>query len=167
MNRFHTAYALLGVTLIAGCGLGNPEGNFISGRDEMLCSDVLPQCQGKAGGCVLDENHYITGAFPGTRKFLVETSQGDWIIKVLVFIEDRLSPGSETEVHWYEPGCKDHYKYQLTTDSTSAGDLFEQAGKTQVFAKEHVVTEDGDHLIEVYSDATCRYAIRVELRKKQ
>lgn len=150
--------------LAGGCLNATSEASFIGGREEMLCDGVWPVCKGKFAGCLLDPDRHIKGSFPGTRKFLVETPAGDWSIRVLLFLEDRLSPGTETEIRWYEPGCAEEYRYQLSTHKL-AGDLFEQAGRSQVFSQEQAVVDYGDHLIEVYSDATCRYDLRVELIK--
>jgi len=157
---------LLATSLLFGCIDATSEATFIGGRSEKICDAVYPVCKGKVAGCTLDENYYLTGTFPGTRKFLVETPQGDWMLRVLLFLENRLSPGTETEIIWYEPGCADSYPYQISKDKL-AGDLFQQAGNTQVFAKERPITEAGDHLVEVYSDSTCRYDLRIEVVKRE
>lgn len=168
-DRISRSWALslvvLGASLAGGCLQGTSEATFLEDRKEILCEGVWPVCSGKFAGCLLDEDHYITGTFPGGRKFLVETTPGDWVIRVLFFLEDRLAPGTETEVSWYEPGCSEEYRYQLSKDQYG-GDLFEQAGPDQVFEVEHTVVDPGDHLIEIYSDATCRYDLRVELEKQ-
>ncbi|MCC6746242.1 MAG: hypothetical protein IT371_01200 [Deltaproteobacteria bacterium] len=163
MRPVALAFALLG---LAGCLPTTSEASFISGRDELLCDGVYPVCKGKYAGCVLREEQYLRGNFPGSRKFLVETTPGDWVIRVLVFLEERLSPGTETTVSWFEPGCADQYRYQSSKDKLT-GDIFEKAGRDQVLEIEHAVTEPGDHLMEIYSDATCRYDLRVEVVKKQ
>jgi hypothetical protein len=163
-----TAGLALLVALVVGsvgCLDATSEATFIGGRDEDLCEGVFHQCKGQTAGCLLDEQHYFTGTFPGERKVLVETTQGDWKIRVLLFLAERLSPGTETEVRWYEPGCTDEYKYQLSKDKL-AGDLFEQAGRDQVFTVEHPVIEAGDHLVSVWSDAVCRFDLRIEIRKQ-
>jgi len=150
---------------LPGCLQGTSEATFIGGRDEDLCNGVYHQCKGQTAGCVLDNDHYISGTFPGERKFLVETTQGDWKIVVLLFLAERLAPGTETEVRWYEPGCTDEYLFKLSKTKT-AGDLFQQAGRDQVFEVEHPVIEAGDHLISVWSDAVCRYDLRIEVHKQ-
>jgi hypothetical protein len=77
----------------------------------------------------------------------------------------RLAPGKETEIHWYEPGCTDEYLYKLSENKLE-GDLFEQAGRDQVFSVAHPVIEAGDHLVTIYSDATCRYLLRVDVNRQ-
>ena len=83
--------------LWAGCLGTTSEASFIGSREVDLCNGVWNVCKGHTAGCILDESHYIEGTFPGERKFLVETRQGDWKIKILLFLKDRLSPGTETE----------------------------------------------------------------------
>lgn len=163
---FVTLLALLLGGAELGCLGTTSEATFIGGRQEDLCNGVYHQCKGQTAGCILDEDHYIRGTFPGERKFLVETTTGDWKIKVLVFFAERLSPGTETEIRWYEPGCTDEYRYQLSKDQL-AGDLFEQAGRDQVFEKENDVVEAGDHLVSIWSDSVTRYALRVEVLKQE
>ena len=154
---------LLCASLGAGCLGTTSEASFIGTREVDLCSGSYYMCFGEVAGCKLDENYYLEGSFPGERKFTIETRSGDWKIRVLLFLKDpRLSPGTETEVTWYEPGCKDEYKYKLSKEKI-AGDLFEQAGRDQVFEVEQNVTMPGDHLITVWSDAVVRYLLRVEI----
>ncbi|MFH1131912.1 MAG: hypothetical protein V1754_11295 [Pseudomonadota bacterium] len=150
----------------SGCLPGTSETAFLGGRAETNCSGTYPVCKGKFAGCRLDDQHFVTGNFPGSRKLLVETAPGDWIIRVKIFLSDQLSPGTETEVSWYEPGCADQYRYQLTKEAF-ADDLFEKAGRDQVFEVEQGMAQPGDHLIEVYSDSTCRYALRIEAIRQE
>ena len=128
LRRWLPALALVA----SGCLEQTSEATFIGGADEEPCNGVYLECKGQAAGCVLDEEHYIGGSFPGEVKFLVETPQGDWKIVVRLFLAERLSPGTETEVRWNEPGCTDEYRYRLS-EHKELGDLFEQAGRDQVF----------------------------------
>ena len=167
-NAILTAHSLRGLllgsclVLVPGCLNASPEATFVGGRNAVICDGQIPACKGKFGGCNLDSNQYTQGSFPSARKLLVTTPVGDYKIRVLFFFEDRLAPGTETEVSWYEPGCADQYRYQLSKHLT-AGDLFEQAGRDQVFEVEQAVADYGDHLIEFWSDATCRYDLRVDV----
>ena len=152
----------------AGCFPATSEAAFVGDAQEIRCSGVWPACQGQAAGCLLDENHYLTGTFPGTRKFLVETPPGDWAIRVRLFLDPETTPrfpGTETEISWFEPGCADQYRYQLSQDAGKSSDLFERAGSTNVFEVQRSIIEPGDHLVTLYSDATSRYALRVALVK--
>jgi hypothetical protein len=150
--------------LLSGCLGATSEDYFIRGRVENPCTGVWHACKGQTAGCVLDEEHYVRGTFPGQRKFIVVTPDGAWKIEVKLFLEDRLAPGTETEVHWFEPGCTDEYTYRLTEEKATT-DLFELSGRDQVLEVQHSVHEGGDHLISVWSDATCRYDLRIELSR--
>lgn len=150
---------------LGGCLNATSEATFVGGREEDFCEGVWHVCKGQRAGCILDDNHYLQGTFPGERKFLVETTHGDWEINILIFLDRRLAPGKETEIHWYEPGCTDEYVYKLS-ENKLAGDLFEQAGRDQVFSVAHPVIESGDHLVTIYSDATCRYLLRVDVNRQ-
>lgn len=146
----------------------SPEVRFIGGRTPIACGGVYPQCKGLSAGCRLQDDQYIESQFPGGRKVLVNTPQGDWKIRVLLFLDpesEPRSPGTETDVFWYEPGCADVYHYQLSRDRF-AGDLFEKAGSNNVFEVEEGVVENGDHLVEISSDARVRYLLRVEVHPR-
>lgn len=162
---------LLLASLTAGAGGGclptTSEAAFIAGRSKKLCQGVYQTCLGKRAGCTVDADSYVEGVFPGGQSVLVETAPGDWNIKVLLFLAPDgagRSPGFETEVNWYEPGCTDLYRYQLSRE-IGAQDLFQRAGEDNIFFVEQTVIEPGDHLVEVYSDATTRYLLRVEVTR--
>lgn len=147
----------------SGCFLpATSEQSFKSGANLDPCDQVIPICKGYSAGCVLTDDRYLEGNFPGRIQFLVETIPGDWIIRVSFFFAERRSPGTDTTVDWFEPGCTDQYRYQESKDRLS-GDLFEKAGRDQVFEVEQGIAEYGDHLIEINSDATARYVIRTEV----
>lgn len=151
----------------AGCLPTTSEAAFTGGRGKKLCQGVFQTCLGKRAGCTLDDDSYLEGVFPGGQSVLVETAPGDWTIKVVLFLApdgEGRSPGFETEVNWYEPGCTDQYRYQLSRE-IGALDLFQRAGADNVFSVEQTVIEPGDHLVEVYSDATSRYLLRVEVTR--
>lgn len=151
---------------LAGCLNTSSEATFIDGRQLNPCSaGSYLVCKGNAAGCILDDRFYLSGTFPGERKFLVTTPQGDWKIQISVFLMERLSPGTETIVSWYEPGCTDEYVWRLSEDKL-AGDLFERAGRDQTFEVEHPVVEAGDHLVTVWSDAVARYHLRATVLKQ-
>lgn len=161
-SRLLSRVALCSLFSLAGCLGVTSEDHFIGSNKENLCSGVWYACKDQSAGCVLNQDQYLTGTFPGVRKFLVETPSGDWKIKIQLFLRDRLSPGTETEIDWYEPGCGDVYEYRLSR-SKAPGDLFEQAGKDQIFEVQQAVVNPGDHLVTLWSDSICRYLLKVEL----
>jgi len=121
---------------------------FIGNRSEVACDGALTVCKGQTAGCVLDDQHYLQGTFPGERKLIVETKASGKQIRVLLFLDHKQSPGTELEVSWYEPGCADQYKYNLSKDP-QAGDLFQKTGSKSIVQVEQVTTTAGDHLMTV------------------
>jgi len=157
-----------GLLATQGCLPATSKEAFVGDAVELKCDGVWNVCLGQVAGCLLDEDHYISGTFPGSRKVLVTTPEGDWKIRVEIFLDPDVTPrfpGTETEISWFEPGCADQYRYQMSLDNTSSGDFFERAGRDNVFVVERDVEEFGDHLVTIYSDAITRYAVKTMVLK--
>ncbi len=138
------------------CACGVSEGDFIADADPDPCESNVSICQTSAG-CIMGESKYLEGDFPGFRSFVV-TTPADTGIKVKLFFKSLVHPGEDTEIIWYEPGCADSFTWE-----SMGADIFSKAGADRVFSQEHEVRMAGDHLIEIYSDATTHYFVRVEL----
>ena len=132
------------------------EGAFISDADGVPCQENVPVCNTSAG-CVMGESRYIEGDFPGIINFVV-TTPADTIIVVKLFFTNQINPGEDTEIIWYEPGCGDKQTYTNGVD-----DIFALTGGDGVFSQEKTVRREGDHLIEIESDAYTHFFVRVEL----
>lgn len=147
----------LGVALAmtAGCGLG-PESNFTEGLTRERCDGTWPACQTTAG-CTMGSSRYIEGRFPGTRQFIVPAPQ-ESSIAIEIFFRTQVATGVDTEILWHEPGCFDTYQYL-----SEGRDIFQEAGNDLVFEASHQVFQAGDHLVEIYSDATADYIIAVKI----
>jgi hypothetical protein len=138
---------------------------FIGGRDLIVCEGVFPLCRGKRASCRLDEESYIEGSFPGARQFMVETPDGNWNVRISLFLDPDVqprSPGTDTDIYWYEPGCNTVHHFQLSVDEGN-DDLFQEAGRDNVFEAEQVLRKTGDHLIEIASDSRTQYLLRADL----
>jgi hypothetical protein len=142
--------------LLAGLGCGVDEGDFIAGADYEPCMGNVPACN-RTAGCILGETKYTQGHFPGMVSFVV-TTPADTFVEVSLFFKTRTHPGDDTEITWYEPGCSSSFRWE-----SQGADLFAQAGSDRVFSKEHQLRQAGDHLIEIYSNATTNYFLRVVL----
>ena len=124
-----------------------------------LCAEAYAVCNVTAG-CALDPGHYVSGTFPGARRVVVQHPE-PVRYRVMLYLTETTSPGSELSIRLHEPDC--------SFDREAAGvdlvdvDLIEEAGldRTLIF-DELVVDEPGEHLLEVYSDATVDYAMAVE-----
>ena len=129
---------------------------FIAGAELEPCSSTVEICQVTAG-CVLAEDEYLAGSFPGFRNFVVRTPDRA-TLAIRLFFEERRHPGEVTEIIWFEPGCADSEKY----DSNGA-DIIAEAGDGREFIRSALMQRAGDHLIEIYSDAHVQYLLRVEV----
>lgn len=129
---------------------------FTVGRDLEICEGNVPTACAVTGRCVLDDAHYLEGTFPGSRRFIVRT-EGEATLRFELFLYERKNPGTELRVVAYEPACADRTIYD------SAGqDVFRVAASDGILRVELRVTRPGDHLIELSSDAYCRYALKVD-----
>lgn len=138
-----------------GCGLSGL-GNFTDGRDLDRCEDTFPVCQTTAG-CLLSESKYIDGSFPGQRQVIVK-APAEAIIHVEVFFVDQTAAGVDTEIRWHEPACFDTYIW-----NSEGRDVFLLAGSSLTLSVSQQVFEDGDHLIEIFSDAVADYRLRIRI----
>ena len=144
-------------TLAPAC-LFTAAGGFAGARDENICDSTIPVCN-TTGGCVLDEDHYLKGEFPGTRRFVVRT-HGEAKVKVRVYFDMPKSPGADTNIYVYESGCVERFAFE-----TAGRDIFREAGPDQEFSWETKVYQEGDHLVEINSDAVSSYYLRVDVEE--
>lgn len=131
---------------------------FVDDRLLSICDEAYQICNLPAG-CVLDRNHYIEGAFPGSRRFVVVTESRDVKIVVRIFFETQVAPGTQLLVRAYEPNCSvDTTKAEVILENV---DIFKKAGDDRMLDFELAVADVGEHLIEVNSDAGAEYLIVV------
>lgn len=147
--------ALLAIAAAAGGGC-TAEDVFIGERTLDECDGNWPVCTYRAG-CNLNPREYIEGQFPGSRRFIVETDDKADIRVTMLFLS-QISPGADTEIHWYEPGCFDRYSY-----TSDGADLFREAGSSGIFEQQRTLFRGGDHLIEVFSDAVADFLLKIEV----
>ncbi len=141
---------------LAACDFGS-EGAFTSGADLLTCDGSVPVCNTTAGCKMIEEDHYIEGEFPGFRQFIVETA-GEAYIRIKIYWRTQLSPGSDTEIRWFEPACVENYRYE-----SQGLNIFDEADGAGIWYKDERVFRAGDHLIEIRSDATGEYILRPEV----
>ncbi len=147
----------LPLLLVMGCNFGlGAEGNFKGGLSKDRCDGTFPICQTTAG-CTMGTGRYIEGTFPGSRQFIVPAPE-EALITVHVFFRSQIATGIDTEILWNEPGCFDTYQYL-----SEGRDIFLEAGNDKVFSQSQQVFLEGDHLVEVFSDAVADYLIKVEV----
>jgi hypothetical protein len=147
------------LALTVGCNVGS-EATFIGTSQLDTCVDEIPVCNTTAQCVMKEEDSYIEGEFPGQRAFIVPT-EGEAIIRVRIFWRERLGPGADTEIIWYEPACVQDYNYE-----SQGADVFADSNDEYVFTKEQRVFRAGEHLLELRSDATAKYLLRTEVLTK-
>ena len=149
--------AMLLASLAMGC---TAEAIFTDGRSHDECNGNWPVCTHRAG-CNLNEREFLQGEFPGSRRFIVETL-GKATIRLTLLFTNQVSPGADSEIHWYEPGCFERYSY-----ASDGADLFRESGKTGILEKEQLVHQPGDHMVEIFSDAVAEYLLKVSILSQE
>ena len=144
--------AAAALALAAGCG---DDSTFTLGRDLEICESNLPTACGLAARCVLDEQHYLAGNFPGSRRFIARTG-GEETIRFSLFLSDERAPGTELQIIVHEPSCGDRYVWD-----SGGQDLFRLVSGSGVLTVPITVRQPGDHLVEFVSDAYCAYALKL------
>jgi hypothetical protein len=135
------------------------EEEFVQDKLYSICDEAYWHC-GLATGCILDSDHYADGQFPGVRRVVVETKENDVDVQVRIFIGDALSGGTEMLVQLYEADCsldRNFGKAQLIDV-----DLIDEAGDDRVLTFNLHVMQEGEHLLEVYSDMTASFLMIAE-----
>ena len=149
---------LMGIICTA-CETG--EEAFVDDRLHMPCQQAYHICNLPAS-CVIDKNHYVEGVFPGARRLVVKTERRDVKLDVKLYISTMEAPGTEIIVQASEPDC--------TLDTVKARDhrvdidLFEEAGDDRTLGFNLEVADKGEHLLEIYSDASAEYLLLVTQR---
>ena len=112
---------------------------------------------------MLDDTNYTSGSFAqgGTQRFIVRTSSAATIEVDLFFVTEG-TPGTDTEVDWYETECSSEQSLDSGGD-----DIFSEAGPSRVWSRTEEVTTIGDHLVQVFSDAQADYLLRVIVTSAQ
>jgi hypothetical protein len=148
--------AALGVAGLAGCNFGS-EAAFIGKRTLDTCDLEIPVCNTTAGCKMTEEESYLEKEFPGTVELIVPT-EGEATIRVSFFWRERLGPGADTEIIWHEPACVDNFRFE-----SEGRDIFADSNEQGIFVQEQKVFREGEHLVEIRSDATATYLLRTEV----
>ena len=155
MNRQLISVFLLSIAVaVSSCQSGAEA--FVDDRLHSICDEAYLIC-GLPAGCVLDRDHYIEGVFPGSRRFVVVTESRDVKITVRLYFESQVAPGTQLLIHAFEPNCTvDKAKAETVWENV---DIFKKAGSDRVLEFEMEVADEGEHLIELSSDAAAEYLI--------
>jgi hypothetical protein len=143
-------------TVLGGCRFG-AEGTFTAGATYDACDSSIPVCNTTAACKLVEEDGYTDGEFPGFKQLIIPTA-GEAVIRIKLFWRTQLSPGADTEILWYEPACVEVFRWE-----SQGVDIFDQTGRDGIWQEHHRVYREGDHLVEIRSDATGEYVLRPEV----
>jgi hypothetical protein len=155
MRSVNISLPLVALALV-GCGFGS-EGAFIGPRALDSCDLEIPVCNTTAGCKLVEEDRYLEGVFPGQRAIIVPTA-GEATIRVEVYWRSQLGPGADTEIIWHEPACVDAFRFE-----SQGANIFDDSNEQGIFVKQQKVFREGEHLVEIRSDATAEYLIRTSV----
>jgi len=145
--------ALLVVGAAAAGGCVSDDEVFTEGRLRTTCDGAIPICDSR-GACILGNDKYIDGQFPGGNKLIVRTGTDDNDLIVRFLLREMLSPGTEILVRAYEPGCSNFDERHIEDT-----DLFERAGDDRTLEFDLDLPGRGDHLLEIFSDMGAEYSM--------
>ncbi len=148
--------------VLVAFGLGScltAEDAFTDDRLLKLCDEAYFIC-GRPTGCTLDKEHYVEGAFPGTRRVVIATEDVDTKIQVRLFFRTMESPGTELIAQLKEPNCT--LDTRLAQEHLKDIDLFEEAGDDRKLVFDLQALQEGEHVLEIYADASAEYLLVVE-----
>jgi hypothetical protein len=114
------------------------------------CNETIPAPCGMIAHCVLDNDQYVEGTFPGMQTFVVRAPAPEMVTFSFEFT-NRISAGTTLTLSSTEPDCSQTSTYMNKTD------IFMQAGASGILTFPITMTEAGDHLIQFSSDAYCSY----------
>lgn len=152
----HRFAALLTVVLMGSCSFSS-EDTFVQGARFDPCDNAIPVCSYTAGCRLTEGDNYIEANLPGYHSFIVPTT-GEAEISLILYFREQEAPGTDIEIIWYEPGCRDQYDHFM-----EGIDLFRQVGNDRLWTVVGTVYREGDHLVEIRSDATAEFLLKVEV----
>ena len=120
------------------------------------CTQQWPICD-KIAGCLLGDQSYIEGRFPGNRLIGVQVFEPS-TVTVSFQLEDVGASGDETAINFFEDRCRSR------TRITIVGRTFlGENDKIGFVSRSADLSGIGDHLIEFSSDAHAHYLMTVRV----
>lgn len=153
-------FALAALLGLGGCG-ASTQAQFIGARIPDACGANWPVCSTFAG-CRLDNGSYVQGKLPGARKLIVH-SVGPAHLEVAMLVDDAQAQGQATAITVFEPGCGVQYRTAVD-GKTFFAESQNQAGAP--FVRGWDLSAGGDHLVQLDSDATATYLLRVTVTEQ-
>ncbi len=154
MPRFlaHLLGLVASAAIFAGCG-GEREA-FLANRVADSCSQQWPICD-RIAGCLLGDQSYIEGRFPGERLIGVQVFEPS-TVTVGLRLEEVGSAGVETAINFFEDRCRTRTRITIS-GRTLLGEQ-DAVGHVERSAD---MSGIGDHLIDFSSDVHARYLLTI------
>ena len=143
--RGRVGAALVGTIILSSCGV-------TAGETVNPCQENFPAPCGTIAHCVLTNNEFLQGSFPGSQIFVIRTTAPEHVTFSFDFT-NRISAGTTLTLSSTEPDCSERSTYMNTSD------IFQAAGGSGILSFPITMTEPGDHLIQFSSDAYCSYQL--------
>ncbi len=143
--------------LVAGCG--NAKDDFVAARVLDRCNQSLPVCNSLAN-CLLGEESYISGRFPGEGKVIIQTASPSTVTVSFLF-QDITAAGDITSIVFNETGCKSNTRIEVAGQTVT-----QESTLTGVFKRSADLQEAGDHLIDFQSGTEATYTMKVDVTPK-
>lgn len=141
-------------------GCGSAREDFVRGRVLSACAESWPVCDAQVG-CLLGNTSFTEGRFPGSARFGVVLREPS-TVRLTVLLEDVRSEGTAAVLTFHEDGCRDRQRLEFD------GRLFVgEAERLGTFSREVDLFGEGEHLIELSSDAQASYVLKVEVLPKR
>ena len=139
------ATTLLALSLVMSCGV-------TAGDSQNVCTQDIPAPCGAIAHCVLADDQYLQGTFPGSQTFVINTEEPEMVVFSFEFT-NRISAGTTLTLTSAEPDCCEQSTYM------SSGDIFQLAGPSGILSFPITMTQAGDHLVQFNSDSYCSYQL--------
>jgi len=129
------------------------------GRKLDVCEGNLPPACGLAPRCVLAPDEYVTGKFPGAKRFVVRT-EGAAKVTFQLLLENAKGSGTELLLRMQESNCSDLYSYD-----NMGRDIIQLANNDGIIKIQLQVLRPGDHPVEITSDAYTDWSLIAAVEK--
>ena len=151
------AAALVAGLILSSCQTAKDA--FIGDRLQNLCDEAYWICS-RPSQCVLAEDEFTAGGFPGVRRVTIPIEEENETIEIRFYFETMESPGTELEIALYDPDCLVNKNHGVIHVEDT--DIFEEAGDDRTLTYRLQSFRPGEHLLEIYSDASAAYLLIVD-----
>ena len=149
---------LQGVAIVAllTTGCGGVREQFIGTRIDDGCDGEWNVCSTTVG-CFLGDRSYVEGRFPGKNQVGIQVFEPSEVT-VGLYLFEPAGAGEQTVFNFFEPSCSSRVRVEV-----SGRALFGENEKLGFVSRKAELSNKGDHLVEVESDARARYLMKIDV----